>query len=217
MNITQVIIASIIFGIINSMTITWGVTYVKSMEERREQVMFSSLKDNIIDYYDLNGFLPNDLNDVYSDKNINTTFQAKDNYGYNYEYIKQNFTYGNVSDGVVFVSSKGANNILDSNISAGVLNPSEKETFFIISNSELNYGKRAKTKQNINICNAALFIYKTANPLETNVSIQQLVASNYMEGKYSYDFWGFPLVIESYNNCASYGPDNINNGANDVR
>ncbi|MBX0311294.1 MAG: hypothetical protein JHC31_05885 [Sulfurihydrogenibium sp.] len=218
MNITQVIIASIIFGLINSMTITWGFFYVNTMEDRKEHIFYSELKRNIIDFYNINGRLPSDLNEIKIDKNINTVLENKDRYGNQYYYSIQNFSYENINDGIAFVSSKGANNKFDSQINLGTLIPSEKETFLIISNTDLLYGDRWQTKNKVNICNSALSMYKALNPTAENITMSNLVASSFIDGKNSYDNWGNIIQIENDANCFSVGFNKVNdNGLDDVR
>lgn len=218
MNITQVIIASIIFGLINSMTITWGFFYVNAMEDRKEHVFYSELKRNIVDFYNINGRLPSDLNEIKIDKNINTVLENKDRYDNQYYYSIQNFSYANINDGIAFVSSKGANNQFDSQINLGTLTPSEKETFLIISNTDLLYGDRWQTKNKVNICNSALSMYKALNPTAENITMTNLVASSFIDGKNSYDNWGNIIQIENDANCFSVGFNKVNNnGLDDVR
>lgn len=218
--VIELIIAMTIMGYLNygmSSQMTVISQLGQQLEERNEEENMNNLKRGALNYYEINGVLPNTIDDIKGYMEFNTISGNIDKYNQFFEIVKNSndtsFKFnGSIANYSFAIVSKGANQTLETNIDSNntlLLDSLEKAQ--LISLFELNNTKRGITKEKINRCSIAYETYYVINGGNPG-SIYDLITSGDLNSIDSYDSYGQILLLDGVNHkCYSKGFNQLDN------
>lgn len=212
----ELIIAMVIMGIFATSTnsqLSLTQELSRMLEQINKENAFKDIERAIIEYYEINGTIPNNLAELKNYLRISATNGSYENYSLYYDVLSNGnstFEYDGNSFHIAAIVYKGINQTLESSISGNSLTLATNEEIIGLSSFALNNTKRALTKDKVDICTTTLKTYLAIKPM-LGTPIYTLISENYLDPKIAIDNYGQLLEVDLASQvCYSKGYNKVN-------
>lgn len=211
MNLTSIVIASIILSIMTMSSSQNSILLLEIEENRLQSAYMADIKASILDGYVYTNTIETDLTAL-NQYSIYDYSKIKDRSDSDFVILDNGGTpfslngVGSYSAVVIAPFADGT----DSAISSNNLEIFGGEEYLLVATSELSASPRGKTIEKIASCNNASSNYQIIVG-SSPTSVLDLVAGGYIEAKDVVDSFGRNFLLDGSDNCYSSGVDGIDN------